>query len=510
MSTAARRAAGLPCGGLGTWRLLFLAAVACCALALWHFAPRRLFGRGGGGGSGDNLTGQVGIPLLSTKTPAASRAPSAAPSPTAAAAAATVVPHEEPPGDEVAGAEEVPLVAIPVDFYGPSPSPRPARAKGDAPPRPTRDPTWVAEQRPRTDDGGAEHGVTSHLLEESTAHSMNPPPIAPDAWPGIDSAAKDELRRRLVVGIAMGVHSGRADVDGGGVGALRIINTLVTSLLPVLQTNYVYRCVGCTIAPPPLARSFTPLCPPCVSSHHRSLYFGFDHNDRVYESAEWRTRIEEEVARLVAEEDSKRWHPGDYQPYPSTIDDSRLLLSVHWVHCDFAGKPAWAHSDAGMAAFKEGADFVYRCNDDTAAPVTGDWMDRFILDLRNRSPAPLLGVVGPLCDVGATRILTHDVTHRTHAAIFGYIYPRSLPDWSSDDWISFVYDQFDRMSVRRDVPVKHLLEGQRYRESGQWERLPTLRAEIEKGKATIEAWVRDKYGSTVTLPWRAVDLSDRS
>jgi len=241
----------------------------------------------------------------------------------------------------------------------------------------------------------------------------------------------------------------------------------------------------------------------------RRLYFGFDHNDRVYESAEWRGRIEEEIARMVSEEDSRRWHPGDYV-YPDVIDDSRLLLSVHWVHCDYSGKPAWAHSDAGIAAFKEGADFVYRCNDDTAAPVTGDWMDRFVLDLRSRSPAPLVGVVGPLSEVNFTRILTHDATHRTHAAIFGYIYPRSLPDWSSDDWISLVYDQFDRMKLRHDVPVKHLLESQRYISTEKPTRIRMLGAEIDKGKVAVEAWVRDKYGAGVTLPWRAIDLSDRS
>jgi hypothetical protein len=40
----------------------------------------------------------------------------------------------------------------------------------------------------------------------------------------------------------------------------------------------------------------------------------------------------------------------------------------------------------------------------------------------------------------------HDFTHRTHAAIFGFQYPRSLPDWSSDDWVTYVYSAFGLQS----------------------------------------------------------------
>ena len=45
-------------------------------------------------------------------------------------------------------------------------------------------------------------------------------------------------------------------------------------------------------------------------------------------------------------------------------------------------------------------------------------------------------------------ILTHDFTHRTHAVVFGYQYPRSLPDWSSDDWITKVRSKVPRFSPR--------------------------------------------------------------
>ena len=133
----------------------------------------------------------------------------------------------------------------------------------------------------------------------------------------------------------------------------------------------------------------------------RSFYFAYDHNDRAYERAEVRAAISARYAAALAVEDAKRWHPPGYVP-GVTVDASTLVASVHWVHCDYTGKPAWAHSDAIMAAYREGADFAMRTNDDTRFPeLTLDWVDQFIVDLRRRRPIPNLGVVGPMCHEGA-------------------------------------------------------------------------------------------------------------
>lgn len=99
------------------------------------------------------------------------------------------------------------------------------------------------------------------------------------------------------------------------------------------------------------------------------------------------------------------------------------------VSCNYTGKPAWAQNDAAVAAFKEGADYVLRTNDDTVLPSRKDWLTIFINDLRSRHPIPNVGVVGPLCKEGNTNILTHDFTHRTHVLIHGFYYPRSMPTW---------------------------------------------------------------------------------
>ena len=47
------------------------------------------------------------------------------------------------------------------------------------------------------------------------------------------------------------------------------------------------------------------------------------------------------------------------------------------------------------------------------------------------------GVIGPLCNQGNERILTHDFTTRLHMEIFEMnYYPPELVDWWMDDWIS--------------------------------------------------------------------------
>lgn len=99
------------------------------------------------------------------------------------------------------------------------------------------------------------------------------------------------------------------------------------------------------------------------------------------------------------------------------------------VSCPYTGKPAWAQNDAAVAAFKEGADYVLRTNDDTQLPANSSWVTEFIRDLRSRRPVPNLGVVGPLHKEGNTEILTHDFVHRTHLLVHGFHYPRSFPTW---------------------------------------------------------------------------------
>ena len=235
---------------------------------------------------------------------------------------------------------------------------------------PTRPGDWVKPEYLMP--GERESVPKSPVLNDATAHSLNPPRALSELPP----AEARELAHRLVIAIAMGVHSGKLG------------QTLTSS-----------GDLGQLMATPPL-RVLLPTFLPSAQGHHEyRFYFAYDHNDPVYEKLANRVAIEGAYAKAVEEENAKRWHP--VNAVPGVIDGSSLVVNIYWVHCEYSGKPGWAHSDAVIAAVKEGADYVYRTNDDTEFPVAGDWADRFVGDLRRRSPTNL-GVTGPTCNVGAT------------------------------------------------------------------------------------------------------------
>jgi hypothetical protein len=90
------------------------------------------------------------------------------------------------------------------------------------------------------------------------------------------------------------------------------------------------------------------------------------------------------------------------------------------------------------------------------------------------------------------RILTHDFTHRTHVVVFGFQYPRGLPDWSSDDWITYVYGGFDLMHKNDRAIVGHtMMVGTRYNPTAQGQRLATLNSELQRGSEALDRWLQD-------------------
>jgi hypothetical protein len=243
---------------------------------------------------------------------------------------------------------------------------------------PTRPASWVAPQRAIP---GEREGVpaSSPPLAASLAASLSPPRALSTLPPG-DAL---ELSNRLVVAVALGVHCGKLRVgtpgDRAALGATPLVTVMLDTFLATAQPHHEYR-----------------------------FYFAFDHNDPVYEVEANRDVLSAIYAEAFEAENARRWHPAGY--VPGAIDGSTLVGSVHWVHCDYSGKPGWAHSDAAMAAVKEGADYVYRTNDDSKFPETGDWADRFVAELRARSPVPNLGVTGPACNEGATWCVRRVVT----------------------------------------------------------------------------------------------------
>ena len=122
-------------------------------------------------------------------------------------------------------------------------------------------------------------------------------------------------------------------------------------------------------------------------------------------------------------------------------------------------KPGPAFNYVAAAAFRDGADYFYRVNDDSI--FVSPWARSLVGVLLAFRP-PNLGVVGPTCLEGKRSILTHDFTHRAHQRLFDTYYPPALADWWMDDWITAVYPGSNTYR-HRGVVVRHRLFHHRYK-----------------------------------------------
>ena len=103
------------------------------------------------------------------------------------------------------------------------------------------------------------------------------------------------------------------------------------------------------------------------------------------------------------------------------------------------------------------------------------------------------------------RILTHDFTHRSHVAIFGFQYPRSLPDWSSDDWVTYVYSAFGLQTKIVETVVGHtFVLGTRYEPTNKNARLAALNSELQDGAKKLSAWLLEN--KKVTIPYQVKNV----
>ncbi|EKX41805.1 hypothetical protein GUITHDRAFT_74535, partial [Guillardia theta CCMP2712] len=115
-------------------------------------------------------------------------------------------------------------------------------------------------------------------------------------------------------------------------------------------------------------------------------------------------------------------------------------------------KPGPVFNFLSSSAALDGADYIYRINDDTEFRTA--WTSSYIRTLLSFKP-PNVGVVGPTCREGNERILTHDFVHVTHLHIFGVHYPPVLMDWWMDDWISSVYPAENFRKLRTVLVTHH-------------------------------------------------------
>jgi hypothetical protein len=164
------------------------------------------------------------------------------------------------------------------------------------------------------------------------------------------------------------------------------------------------------------------------------VYLAHDIGDAFFDSAESNRAVVAWVGEQVVTPLAARG-----------VDASVLLLRFNnTVH-----KPGPVFNFMMAAAAQDGADYLYRINDDTELEGA-DWTSRAVEQLVALSH---VGVVGPICYEGNVNILTHDFVHRTHLEIFQTYYPPVFSDWYMDDWITKVYGQ--RRTRRGPFRVTH-------------------------------------------------------
>lgn len=153
-------------------------------------------------------------------------------------------------------------------------------------------------------------------------------------------------------------------------------------------------------------------------------------------------------------------------------------------------------NEACQAAYEYGADYIVRVNDDTKFKSSG-WVAMGIKALLD-FPVPNLGVVGPL-DLALPRLLTHDMTHRTHLDIFDRYYPVEFDNWWIDDWIESVYGaNSTRQLTDWIVTNENKKGGTRYKVD--WTQKDNLMPSVERGKRQIKQFLEHVSNSTSSFP----------
>ena len=146
-------------------------------------------------------------------------------------------------------------------------------------------------------------------------------------------------------------------------------------------------------------------------------------------------------------------------------------------------KPGPVFNFMMKAAADDGAEYLYRINDDTEFATP--WAQIAVDALQNFNPKNL-GAVGPICREGNTKIMTHDMVHRQHLKIFPTYYPSILSDWWMDDWITHIYG--GSRTQKGPFLVKHHtgLHSTRYEVDISHKR--ALLGELIQGAQRIQAW----------------------
>lgn len=116
-------------------------------------------------------------------------------------------------------------------------------------------------------------------------------------------------------------------------------------------------------------------------------------------------------------------------------------VQFHFFDKRYKGKPCWIWNKLYDYAYNDNCDYFIQCGSDINFVDKG-WVKLCITRLKDKDD---IGVCG-LVDSGRKKynpndtLLTQTMVSRKHKDIFGFYFPESLPNWSSDNWIGDIYD----------------------------------------------------------------------
>ena len=237
---------------------------------------------------------------------------------------------------------------------------------------------------------------------------------------------------------------------------------IVAVLIPTSSRGQAWKQAGDSHL---LTRSLPSLLLHTEDGFEYRFYVGYDTDDGFYNH--------EEIQRKITEWFRKELRWGQ---------SAALLPFANELH-----KPGPIFNFLSSSAAADGAEYIYRINDDTR--TTAPFAAAMVGALEHMTP-PQLGVAGPDCRQGNREILTHDFVHRSHLAVFGLHYPPTLPDWWMDDWVSLVYPPNNTARVAA-ATVEHFSAAPRYAVDRR--NLLRLRIELAGARAALREHVTTRW-----------------
>jgi len=187
-----------------------------------------------------------------------------------------------------------------------------------------------------------------------------------------------------------------------------------------------------------------------------TLYFGYDHDDKLFSTDESLKSLEEKVNSL------------NINFKPMSLNVEKGYVTKMW-------------NILFEQAYKDGNDYFFQFGDDIQFLKKG-W-DTKMIDalLKNNN----LGVSGPY-DTNNRRLLTQTGVSRKHYDIFKYYFPLDFKNWYCDDWINQVY-QPDNFFFLKTVKICNL--GGKPRYNVDLAGMNLLTRAVKRGKIMINIYL---------------------